>query len=176
MKKILSFMLCLLLVVSLTACGKKKTDEGKDNNQNQNPTTETKKVVDHSAAELKELAKTAGYITNDYLACYTGLTEDQMEGFTVDIQNQKNIVSYCVIVAVNEDYAKQACEALQSEYTNCIRNGRAVVFPEYNAPSDVVKSLTSIVEGRPVTPTPYDFGEDDNDDQTPSDTTNTTNE
>ena len=160
MKKFLNGMLALFLVLALAGCGCQKKDNptGGDNPSGNNPGGETEEVVYHSAAELKELAKKAGYITNDYLACYTGLTEEQMEGFTVELQNEdKTLNSYCVIVTVDEPTAKQLCDNMQNEFTTCIRSGQSVAFPESSASAEFIKMLTSIVQGRPVTAPEYVF-------------------
>ena len=142
MKKVLTVVGCAFVLLSLVGCTKKTTEE------------EETKV--YTAAELKELASDKGYITNDYVACYTGLTEDQMEGFTVDLKvSTSEYKSYCVIVATSEDYAKQACDTVSSELNTCVRNGKVVFFPETDASTDTIKMLTSIVKGEPITPVEY---------------------
>lgn len=143
MKKIFTFIVCIVVIFGLVGCTKK------DKNNEEEP-----KV--YTAAELKEAASKAGYITNDYIACNPGLTEDQMEGFTVDIKvSAKDYSSYCIIVATNENYAKQACDTVASEYNTCVRNGKTLFFPETDASTDVIKMLTSIVKGEPIKPVDF---------------------
>lgn len=146
MKKFLKGFLAVVLVLTLAGCKEKEKEE---------ETGGEKKT--YTMAELKEAASKAGYVTNDYVACYTGLTEDQMEGFTVDIQKSATeTASYCIIVATNAQYAKQACETVSNEYNTCITNETAVAFPEYTASNDVLKMLKSIVEGNPIEPVKFE--------------------
>lgn len=142
MKNVLRVLGCAVIIFSLVGCTKKKTEE------------EAPKV--YTAAELKTLASSKGYIANDYIACYTGLTEDQMEGFTVDLAlSETKYGSYCIIVAENETYAKQACEAVAGEFNTCVRNDKVVFFPEVDASTDTIKMLTSIAKGDPIKPIDY---------------------
>ena len=148
MKKFLKGLLAVVLVLTLAGCkgNENNGDNGEGGDNNDKPKT-------YTMVELKEAATKAGYITNDYIACFTGLTEDQMEGFTVDIQkSETESLSYCVIVAKNEQYAKQACETVQSEFNTCLKSGSVVTFPETSASNDVLKMLKSIIEGKPIEP------------------------
>lgn len=154
MRKFLQGFLVVATVFCLAACGSKKEEE---QNPSEGKQEETKALT---ADELKAAVRKAGYTVNDYIACMTGLTEDQMSGFTVTIyKSAEESSDYCVIVAKSEEYAKQACETVQNEFNTCIRNGSTIVFPEYNASSDVQKMLTSIVDGKPITPISYSSAE-----------------
>jgi len=148
MKKFLKGLLAVVLVLTLAGC--KENGNGGNNGESGENNEEQKT---YTMVELKEAASKAGYITNDYIACFTGLTEDQMEGFTVDIQkSETESLSYCIIVAKNEQYAKQACETVQNEYNTCLKSGSVVTFPETSASNDVLKMLKSIIEGNPIEP------------------------
>lgn len=158
MKKFLNVVFVMLLVVTLAGCNKDK-DKDKDNKGNEGD--KQQEVKEYTRAELMEAASKAGYVVNDYIACSTGLTEDQMEGFTVDIpKSATESNSYCIIIAKSEDYAKQACEAVSSEFNTCIRNLKTVTFPETTASSEVVEMLRSIISGSPKKAPTYTTPED----------------
>ena len=160
MKKLLTGIFAMLLVLGLAGCGCQKKG-GNTNPGGTNPKTgdNGEEIVYHTSAELKQLAKNAGYITQEYLACYTGLEDNQMEGgFTVELQKEDGqLNSYCVIVTADDPTAKQLCDVMQNEYTTCIRSGKAVAFPESDASADFIKMLTSIVQGKPVAAPEYVF-------------------
>lgn len=144
MKKLLSLFMAFAIIGLLTGCKKDKTGDGGNN-------VETPKIL--SMEEVKDAAKNAGYITNDYIACSTSLTEDQMDGFTVEIYTSETTTNaYCVIVAISEDYAKQACEAVSNGHNSCIRNANVVTFPEVDASIDIQNMLKSITTGKPIKP------------------------
>ena len=149
MKKLFMSLFAFLLVLTLVGCGCQKKDNkiGEDGEV----------IVYHSAAELKELAKKAGYITHDETLCYTGY-EDRSEGFSVELQKEdKSLVPYCILVMNNEELAKELCNIMQNEYTSCVRYGQAITFPESNSSADFVKILTSIIQGKPVNAPQYIF-------------------
>ena len=150
MKRLFMGLFVFLLVLTLVGCGCQKKEpeqRGEDGEI----------IVYHSAAELKDLAKKAGYITHDETLCYTGY-EDRSEGFSVELQKEdKSLVPYCILVMNDEALAKELCGIMQNEYTTCVRYGQAITFPESNSSAEFVKILTSIVQGKPEKAPAYIF-------------------
>lgn len=154
MKKLSKVLLAFLAVVTLVGCNKNKGEEGGKGKEKGNEVEEVKILT---LDEVKDATKKAGYIVNDYIACATNLTEDQMGGFTVEFYTSATETkAYCVIVAVNEDYAKQACESVSNGLNTCVRSANVVAFPEANASADVQSMLKSITSGKPISPISYD--------------------
>ena len=127
MKRILTFVLALSMVLSLAACGSKSNDSNKDDNKN----TDTE--VTMTAQELMDALKEQ---LGDSFDCDTAETEDRMSGYWgLDMDKVENWAamsnansslnsSTAVILKVQDGYAQDAAALLQSGYEQMLSYAR----------------------------------------------------
>ena len=113
MKRILSFVLALVMVLSLAACGSKSDDSS------------GKTVVDMTAQEvLDQLKKSLGdsYAsdtaeTEDRISGYYGLDLSQIESWAAESNsNSSSNMDCAVVLKVKDGYAKDAAALLQERF------------------------------------------------------------
>ena len=121
MKRILSFVLALVMVLSLAACGSKSDDSS------------GKTVVDMTAQEvLDQLKKSLGdsYAsdtaeTEDRISGYYGLDLSQIESWAAESNsNSSSNMDCAVVLKVKDGYAKDAAAALQAGYEQVLSYSR----------------------------------------------------
>ena len=122
MKRILTFALALVMVLSLAACGSKRDE----NSGNDNDVTLTAQEV------LEQLKKSLGdsYAsdtaeTEDRISGYYGLDLSKIESWAAESDSNSSLNMDCaVVLKVKDGYAQDAAAALQTSYEQVLSYAR----------------------------------------------------
>ena len=121
MKRILTFLLAVVMVFSLAACGSKADDS----NGKTDVTMTAQEIMDTLKEKLGDSFGCDVAETEDNISGYWGLDMGQVESWA-SMSNSNSAVnsSYAVIVKVKEGYAQDAAALLQTGYEQILSYSR----------------------------------------------------
>lgn len=119
MKRVLSFALALMMVLSLSACGGKGKDNSKDNDKKDTPeiTMTAKEVLDSLKKSLGDSYTSDSAEAEDRLSGYYGLDMSKIESWAAESNSNNSINMDCtVVLKVKEGYDQDAAALLQEGF------------------------------------------------------------
>ena len=124
MKRILTFILALTMVLSLAACGG-KADDNKKNDDNTEVTMTAQEIMDTLKEKLGDSFDCDTNETEDRMSGYWGLDMDKVENWAAMSNSNSSLnPSTAVIVKVKDGYAQDAAALLQSGYEQMLSYSR----------------------------------------------------
>lgn len=122
MKRILTFALALVIVLSLAACGSKNDDNKKNDNE---MTMTAQEVLDQIKKSLGDSYASDTAETEDRMSGYYGLDMSQIESWAAESDSNSSLNMDCaVVLKVKDGYAKDAAAALQTSYEQVLSYAR----------------------------------------------------
>lgn len=119
MKRIFSFALTLIMVLSLSACGGRGRDDNKGNGKKNAPevTMTAKEVLDSLKKSLGDSYTSDSAETEDRMSGYYGLDMSQIESWAAESSSNASLNMNCtVILKVKDGYAQDAAALLQEGF------------------------------------------------------------
>lgn len=119
MKRIFSFALALMMVLSLAACGGKGKDDNKDNGKKDTPeiTMTAQEVLDSLKKALGGSYTSDSAEAEDRMSGYYGLDMSQIESWAAESSSNTSLNMDCtVILKVKDGYAQDAAALLQKGF------------------------------------------------------------
>ena len=119
MKRVLSFALALMMVLSLSACGGKGKDNSKDNDKKDTPeiTMTAKEVLDSLKKSLGDSYTSDSAEAEDRMSGYYGLDMSKIESWAAESNSNSSMNMDCtVILKVKDGYAQSAAASLQKGF------------------------------------------------------------
>lgn len=120
MKRILTFALALVMVLSLAACGSKNDDNKKNDNE---VTMTAQEVLDQLKQSLGDSYASDTAETEDRISGYYGLDMNKIESWAAEGNSGINL-DCAVVLKVKDGYAKDAAAALQTSYEQVLSYAR----------------------------------------------------
>ena len=127
MKRILTFVLALSMVLSLAACGSKNNDSKKDDRKNTDTevTMTAQEIMDALKEQLGDSFDCDTAETEDRMSGYWGLDMDKVEDWAAMSNSNSSLnPSTAVILKVKDGYAQDAAALLQSGYEQMLSYSR----------------------------------------------------
>ena len=122
MKRILTFALALVMVLSLAACGSKSDDNKKNDNE---VTMTGQEVLEQLKKSLGDSYASDTAETEDRMSGYYGLDMSQIESWAAESDSNSSLNMDCaVVLKVKDGYAKDAAAALQTSYEQVLSYAR----------------------------------------------------
>ena len=122
MKRILTFALALVMVLSLAACGSKSDDNKKNDNE---VTMTGQEVLEQLKKSLGDSYASDTAETEDRISGYYGLDMSQIESWAAESSSMSSTSMDCaVVLKVKDGYAKDAAAALQTSYEQVLSYAR----------------------------------------------------
>ena len=122
MKRILTFALALVMVLSLAACGSKSDDNKKNDNE---VTMTGQEVLEQLKKSLGDSYASDTAETEDRISGYYGLDMSQIESWAAESDSNSSLNMDCaVVLKVKDGYAKDAAAALQTSYEQVLSYAR----------------------------------------------------
>ena len=143
MKRILTFALALVMVLSLAACGSKNDGNKKNDNE---VTLTAQEVLNQIKESLGDSYASDTAETEDRISGYYGLDLSQIESWAAESDSNSSLNMDCaVVLKVKDGYAKDAAAALQTSYEQVLSYARM-----YNMDLQCVLNARLFVSGNYV--------------------------
>ena len=121
MKRILTFALALVMVLSLAACGSKNDDNKKNDNE---VTMTAQEVLDQIKESLGGSYASDTAETEDRISGYYGLDLSKIESWAAESNSSSLNMDCALVLKVKDGYAKDAAAALQTSYEQVLSYAR----------------------------------------------------
>lgn len=121
MKRILTFALALVMVLSLAACGSKNDDNKKNDNE---VTLTAQEILDQLKQSLGDSYVSDTAETEDRISGYYGLDLSKIESWAAESNSSSLNMDCAVVLKVKDGYAKDAAAALQTSYEQVLSYAR----------------------------------------------------
>ena len=122
MKRILTFALALVMVLSLAACGSKSDDNKKNDNE---VTMTGQEVLEQLKKSLGDSYASDTAETEDRISGYYGLDMSQIESWAAESSSMSSTSMDCaVVLKVKDGYAKDAAALLQQSFDQTVNYAR----------------------------------------------------